>query len=63
MIIGLGVNPFDPRGLGTEGVALNSSVEDEAAVLMMGGEEGAATAGIGAVPRPGASAAAGLRVE
>ncbi len=46
-------------------MALNSSgllgaVEDEA-VLMRG--EGAATAGIGAVPSPGASAAAALRGE
>lgn len=62
MITGLGVNPFDPRGFGAEGVALNSSgalgVLEEQAVLT---GDVAATAGIGAAPRPAASAVAVLQ--
>lgn len=62
MITGLGVNPFDPRGFGAEGVALNSSgalgVLEEQAVLT---GDVAATAGIGAAPSPAASAVAVLQ--
>ncbi|CAF9908717.1 MAG: hypothetical protein ALECFALPRED_004911 [Alectoria fallacina] len=64
MITGLGVNPFNPRGFGIEGVALNSTgvlgtVEDQAE--LMGNV--AATAGIGAEPSPAASVVAALRGE
>lgn len=64
MILGLGVNPFNPRGFGVEGVLLNSSgvlgVVEEQAVLM---GNVAATAGIGAVPSPAASVVAVLQGE
>ena len=64
MILGLGVNPFNPRGFGAEGVLLNSSgvlgVVEEQAVLM---GNVAATAGIGAVPSPAASVVAALQGE
>ncbi|KAF6220289.1 hypothetical protein HO133_003421 [Letharia lupina] len=64
MITGLGVNPFNPRGFGVEGVALNSSgvlgaVEDQA---VLAGDV-AATAGIGAAPSPAPSVVAVLRGE
>lgn len=64
MITGLGINPFNPRGFGIEGVALNSTgvlgaVEDEA--VLTGNV--AATAEIGAVPSPAPSVVAGLRAE
>lgn len=64
MITGLGVNPFNPRGFGVEGVALNSSgvlgaVEDQA---VLAGDV-AATAGIGAAPGPAPSVVAVLRGE
>lgn len=62
MITGLGVNPFDPRGLGVEGVAVNSSgvlgVLEDRTVLM---GDVAATAAIGAVASPAASVVALLR--
>lgn len=56
MITGLGVNPYNPRGFGIEGVALNSSgvwgeAEDQA--VLTGNV--AATAGIGGAPSPAAS--------
>lgn len=64
MITGLGVNPFNPRGFGIEGVALNSSgvlgaVEDQA--VLVGNV--AATAGIGAAASPAASVVAALQGE
>ena len=64
MITGLGINPFNPRGFGIEGVVLNSTgvlgaVEDEA--VLTGNV--AATAEIGAVPSPAPSVVAGLRAE
>lgn len=63
MITGLGVNPFNPRGFGIEGVALNSTgvlgtVEDQAELM-----GNVATSGIGAEPSPSASVVAVLRGE
>lgn len=65
MITGLGVNPFDPRGLGAEGVTLNSSgvlggLEEDAVLT---GDVVAAMAGIGAAPGLAPSAGAVLRGE
>lgn len=44
MSTGRGVNPFDPRGLGAEGVAVNASgllgALEERAVLGVGGRRG-----------------------
>lgn len=64
MITGLGINPFNPRGFGIEGVALNSTgvlgaLEEQAVLTGIV----AATAGIGAVPSPAVSVVAGLQAE
>ena len=64
MITGLGINPFNPRGFGIEGVALNSTgalgAVEQLAVLT---GIVAATAGIGAVPSPTAGVVASLQAE
>ena len=61
MITGRGVNPFDPRGLGVEGVALNSSGGPTAAsaadVVAAATEEVGAVAAASAGLGPGAAEA------
>lgn len=61
MITGLGINAYNPRGVGSEGVAMNASgvlgAVEEQAVLV---GDVAATAGIGAA---GAGPAASVGVQ